>query len=545
MRRDDVVEISRGVWTTSEILDLEDGVLQWHRDMEHRDAEPSAASDAVRDAIASAPVDLSDEQRVALHSILDNRFTALTGEAGTGKGIVLHVASTVWRSESRRTFAVALAGARAQALAADMGDDVTALTLDAFVRRVRSGQIELRDSDVIAVDEAGQIDTRRWAVFTDAVGARPTIVALGDHAQLSSISAGGLWPLLAQTGPRLTEVRRTRLGWERQAWAHLRRGEATQGLGLYARHGNVDISDTRASALERAVSAWDADGRDGLIVTDASNAERHRANLAAQQRRVDRADLGDSAVTARTPHGRVSFRAGDRVIFTTQHHDDTLDRRVENGTTGEIVAVDQAAHTVRVRTNEAQPREISLSLSLSPSPPRPQALRPGHNPAPLPVPVSLSDRPLLRRPRVQESGRHGAARLRGRRRMADQPRIAVCRRIALACGNANLRGQNHARSQRRRRCARRAGAPRRAEPGQGRGHVVAHASRPFPICPLGLRRRGGGGRRRREKRRAAAAQLSERRSFNFLPGHGPLWVPWSRIPDAPDSAHEVPRHGWR
>ncbi len=79
------------------------------------------------------------------------------------------------------------------------------------------------------------------------MGTRPTVVALGDHAQLSSISAGGLWPLLAQTGPKLTEVRRTRLGWERQAWAHLRRGEATQGLGLYARHGNVDISDTRAT----------------------------------------------------------------------------------------------------------------------------------------------------------------------------------------------------------------------------------------------------------------------------------------------------------
>ena len=362
VRRDDVVEISRGVWTTQEILDLEDGVLAGTAVWSGVLPLLSRRKRDVTDAIASAPVDLSEEQSVALRSMLDNRFTALTGQAGTGKGVVLRVATSVWRDQSRRAFAVALAGARAQALAADMGDDVKALTLDAFVRRVRSGQIELRDSDVIAVDEAGQIDTRRWAAFTQAIGNRPTVVALGDHAQLSSISAGGLWPLMAHSGPTLTEVRRTKLAWEREAWAHLRRGEAMQGLGLYARRGNVDISDTRTTALERAVSAWDADGRDGLIITDASNAERHRANLAAQQRRVDSGDVGKAAVGARTEQGDVAFHSGDRVIFTTQHHDDTMARRVENGTTGEVVSVDPRTHTVRVRTKEAQPRDVELNL---------------------------------------------------------------------------------------------------------------------------------------------------------------------------------------
>ena len=335
-------------------------------------------------------------------------------------------------------------------------------------------------------------------------------------------------------------MRRTRLGWERQAWAHLRRGEATQGLGLYARHGNVDISDTRASALERAVRAWDADGRDGLIVTDASNAERHRANLAAQQRRVDRADLGDSAVTARTPNGRVSFRAGDRVIFTTQHHDDSLDRRVENGTTGEIVAVDQAAHTVRVRTNEAQPREISLSLSLSPphghnSP----SLSPSTSPSPSPCPIDLfyaahvykSQGATVQRAYVvaggwqtnRESLYVAASRSRaGTRIFVD--RTTLDRTIdADALAELARRG---ARS---------------------RAKVAATSLRTPPATDLPSRFVAARRRRqvKRDRRRAAAERLSERRTLNFLPGHGPLWVPWSRIPDAPDSAHEVPRHGWR
>src|SRR6266581_1200611 len=111
--------------------------------------------------------------------------------------------------------------------------------------------------------------TRR-ARWTPAAGRR--------SPGLSPIGAGGLWPLLAKGGPRLTEVRRTTLPWEREAWAHLRRGQSGKALELYARHQSLDISATRSDALDAAVASWDQDGRDGLIVVVASNHERHRAN---------------------------------------------------------------------------------------------------------------------------------------------------------------------------------------------------------------------------------------------------------------------------
>jgi hypothetical protein len=119
--------------------------------------------------------------------------------------------------------------------------------------------------DVIVLDEAGQVDTCRWAAFARAVGDQPTVVALGDHAQLSSIAAGGQWPLLAKGGPMLTEVRRTRLVWEREAWVHLRSGESAKALDLYARHGKLDICATRGDALDSAVTAWNHDARGPII----------------------------------------------------------------------------------------------------------------------------------------------------------------------------------------------------------------------------------------------------------------------------------------
>ncbi len=188
------------------------------------------------------------------------------------------------------------------------------------------------------------MDTRRWAAFARAVGDRPTVVALGDHAQLSSIAVGGLWPLLAKGGPKLTEVRRTRLVWEREAWAHLQSGESAKALDLYARHGKLDICATRGDALDAAVQSWDRDGRDGLIITDASNAERHLANTAAQALRLVRRELGDP------------------VLFTRQYRRPDLSRRVENGTTAEVIGLEPTAERVRVRTIEASPCELEITV---------------------------------------------------------------------------------------------------------------------------------------------------------------------------------------
>src|SRR5207247_6140872 len=109
-----------------------------------------------------------------------------------------------------------------------------------------------------------------------------------------------------------------------------------------------------------AVQAWDRDGRDGLIITDASNAERHRANTAAQTLRL--AELGETAVTIAAAEGEVLFHVGDPVLFTAKYQQPGMEQRVENGTSAEVIAVDPAARLVRVRTHEACSRELSIAV---------------------------------------------------------------------------------------------------------------------------------------------------------------------------------------
>ena len=168
--------------------------------------------------------------------------------------------------------------------------------------------------------------------------------------------------MLAEGSVQLQRVYRTPLAWQREAWRHLREGRSTDALSAYATHGYLTLVDTRADALATAVEAWDRDGRAGQIITDASNAERHRANRAAQECRRSAGELGAVSVTLTRPEGTVALHAGDRVIFRAQVRIPDA-RRIENGTTAEVVAVHPDTGEVEVRTNEPQARTLRVSVA--------------------------------------------------------------------------------------------------------------------------------------------------------------------------------------
>jgi len=356
----ELIEVGEDVWTTREMLQLEQSVIGWNARRGDLPSPPQATRRKLWDALRSQPVMLSLEQLDALRTILNQRTTFVTGEAGVGKGVVAHAAADVWRAQGRRIFALAVAGATAQRLGADLGDGVHSMTLRGFLVRVSRGFLHLAGDDVLVIDEAGMIDTRLWAEMAGAVRNDATVVAIGDHAQLSPVGAGGLWPLLAAGGPVLTEVRRTKLAWERQAWGLLRRGSAQEALAEYARHGQLSLSETRAGAIRRAIADWSRDGCGGLIVTDASNAERYAANQAAQRRRLQRGELGIESAPFIGPEGPTDLRVGDRVIFRGIHRL-PVGKRVENGTTGTITAIDTGCKAVTVATNEPAPRRLVIS----------------------------------------------------------------------------------------------------------------------------------------------------------------------------------------
>lgn len=378
-----VTEHARGLVVSGEIVELEDGRMTTRevRDMEvavqGRVKEMAASTGAaVSDEARALAVDevaerigspLSAEQRRAVEVIGGpERVAVLVGQAGAGKGVVIDAAARAEQHSGREPWGVAVAGDTAERLGRDSPSlEGRTMTLDSMVAKARSGSFEVGESTTVFFDEAGMADTRRLDALSEVVSqAGGKLVVIGDERQLPAIGAGGLFGELSEVAPtaRLSEVRRTDDPDERRAWADLRAGRAEEAMAHYQSRGQLHFADTREQALEGAVRQWaELSERDGVhdvaLMSDASTTEIDRMNARAQHLRAERGELGETEV--QLPDVPYGLRQGDRIAFVAQHRPEGGERRVENGTRGEVLDVDPGQRQVRVLSDGA--REVTVS----------------------------------------------------------------------------------------------------------------------------------------------------------------------------------------
>jgi conjugative relaxase-like TrwC/TraI family protein len=366
----EVVELEGGRMTTREVRGMERTIQARVQQMAagtgagvSEDARGLAARE-VSERIGGA---LSAEQQQALRVLTGpERAAVLVGQAGAGKGVVIDAAARAEQHEGRETIGVAVSGSTAERL----GRDSPALqgktmTLDSLVAQTHSGSISLGERSTVYFDEGGMGDTRRLDALTRTVSeSGGKLVVIGDARQLPAIGAGGLFEELSETAPtaQLREVRRTSDPEERRAWADLRAGRSEEAMAHYQARGQLHFADTRDEALERAVNQWvQLSEREGAsevaLMSDASTGEIDRMNARAQHLRAERGELGEQEVDL--PEVAYGLREGDRVAFVSQYRPEGQ-RRVENGTRGEITGVDVPEQRVKMLTDGAA-REVTVA----------------------------------------------------------------------------------------------------------------------------------------------------------------------------------------
>jgi conjugative relaxase-like TrwC/TraI family protein len=369
-REGELVELEGGMWTTRDLREREQQTMETVRERAAEVAAPvskQSLRDAEREVEREIGGPLSNEQREALQTITgEGGVSALVGQAGTGKGVVLSAATSAWQKEGYQVIGTAVAGATAERLGADAKTDKT-MTTDALLYRVEQERVNLDKSTVVVMDEAGMADTDRVSRLAEVTGrSEAKLVLVGDGAQLSPIGAGGLFGHIAKEAPKakLGEVRRAENEWERKAWGQLREGKATAALAAYQEHDRLHVEDTREQAGARMVADWNEqrleqpEGRT-VMLTDASNEELDRLNMQAQEYREREGELGNDR--AKLPDRPYDLAEGDQVIFTKAYYQQGQER-VENGTLG-IVKEVRGEHSVSVDTLGAKQREVGIDTS--------------------------------------------------------------------------------------------------------------------------------------------------------------------------------------
>ncbi|WP_065847748.1 Ti-type conjugative transfer relaxase TraA [Sphingobium sp. Ndbn-10] len=292
---------------------------------------------------------LSDEQREALGRITDrDGLASVVGYAGSGKSAMLGVAREAWESAGYQVRGAALSGIAAENL--EGGSAIASRTIASMEYQWEQGRELLGPRDVLVIDEAGMIGTRQMErVLSHAEQAGAKVVLVGDPEQLQAIEAGAAFRAVTERHgwAEITEIRRQREDWQRDATKALATGRTGEAIRAYEQHGMVEAADTREQARGELVDRWDAQrlaapDQTRIILTH-TNAEVRDLNLAARDRMRDAGELGED-VRVSAERGAREFASGDRIMFLKNERG----LGVKNGSLGKVEQVSPERMAVRL-----------------------------------------------------------------------------------------------------------------------------------------------------------------------------------------------------
>jgi hypothetical protein len=169
----------------------------------------------------------------------------------------------------------------------------------------------LDKGDVFVIDEAGMVGSRQLSRFVAEVEARGAkLVLVGDHEQLQAIGAGSPFrAIVERTGAvELSEVRRQKQDWQRDASIAFATHRTADGLQAYADRGAIEFAEN--GDVARAVLA-----RDYLADLETNS---RSSRIALAHRRVDVRAINAHIRSALQASGRLP---GKRVIEQIGEHE--------------------------------------------------------------------------------------------------------------------------------------------------------------------------------------------------------------------------------
>lgn len=345
----DMVEIEAGMIASAQRMHAahSHGLSDHHGvDCRHVERAIGRQDAAIQRSAGDTSARLSDEQRQAIaHITGPERIAAVVGYAGAGKSTMLAAAREAWEAQGYTVHGAALSGKAAEGLEESSG--IQSRTLASWDRSWQNERNQIGRGDVFVIDEAGMVGSRQLARFvTEAEARGAKIVLVGDHEQLQAIGAGAPFRAITEAigHAELSEIRRQRVDWQREASVAFATHRTVEGLAAYRDRGAISLARTGEDARGQIVRDYlaDRDERpDGTRVAMAHRRADVRAiNDAIRSELQERGTLARGedagALTFQTTDGKREFAPGDRIVFLENNRD----LGVKNGMLGTVERVE-------------------------------------------------------------------------------------------------------------------------------------------------------------------------------------------------------------
>ena len=223
------------------------------------------------------------------------------------------------------------------------------------IARVGPGRAQLGARDVLIVDEVSTLGTAQGAELLRAAYDRgATVLAFGDDKQFQAVAHGNALAFMQRAVGEntidLTQTRRQREEWQREATHAVRAGDVRAALDAYRGKDCIREHDTQAQARGALVERWEQIERGGTEcgIEAFTNVERIAVNELARERWRGMGRLSGADVQLETIDGRVPYAVGDRVVI----RETIREAGLYNGSVGTVRGIDGAALQIERRDGE-------------------------------------------------------------------------------------------------------------------------------------------------------------------------------------------------
>ena len=346
-------------YTTAEMFQIERQMIRLS--LKRQDEGRHVVGDQSLEKTLSQYPTATPEQRDVVCQVAQSRsgVSLVRGYAGAGKSFTMGILKDAYESAGYQVLGMAPTNKAKSELKTKISDSYT---IDRFLMDVMEGRRKLGKRDVLVVDEAGMVESRKLkevVELAESCGAK--LVLVGDESQIQPISSGQSFGELYNrlSGVSLETVIRQHRDSEAQAILSTRSGDVLSTLRFYEGRRGVKVSHDDLSKLTERFESWrklyPKKIPKHLPVLYTDNDLVGQLNHEARGWLVDQGQLKNSKVFENSQGQHLELSVGDQIIFTESSKSFGISR----DEIARVMEIDGSMITIR----DQQGHERKLDLS--------------------------------------------------------------------------------------------------------------------------------------------------------------------------------------
>lgn len=276
----------------------------------------------------------SDEQEKALSELLlgDGGVRILRGRAGSGKSYVLGQVCKVSGSVGVNVIGLAPTH-KAKLELAKVGYEQND-TVKGMLFKLANGRFSLPKASLIVVDEAGMVGNDDYQELLRVAATRKCNVILsGDERQLSSVSRGGIFEVVAEKfgSSSVFDIKRQSSNWGKDVASCFAGSRVLEGLSILESNERIKWGGNIDKSMQELLGDWNSSKYDigNRIILSVENKHVNALNAGARQYLKANGKLEGEEISVSGNY----YMKGDRVLITGTNKE----LGVINGDLGEVL----------------------------------------------------------------------------------------------------------------------------------------------------------------------------------------------------------------